>query len=137
MNSDLEAFYKKMMKAQASVIKKIFKKNPSALLEDFICDQLIRTGFLFLDTAMPRPGAFHVCIRCWKKDRIGTKDLRACLGAGEGHPCYFIIVVSTTGFTTQAVKFAHSASKPMVLCDLDQLVMTYLSRNISHKRSSR
>ncbi|MDO6433321.1 restriction endonuclease [Flavitalea sp. BT771] len=137
MNSDLEGFYKKMTKAQASLIKKMFKHHPSAIVEEFVYDQLISTGTLFLENGSPGREAFHICNKCWKKVRIGTKDLRACLGAGEGRPCYFVIVVSTSGFTKQVVKFAQATSKPVLLCDLDQLIMAYLSRNISHKRSSR
>ena len=126
MNSDLEAFYKKLTKARATVTRKMLKKSP-AILKDFVDDQLIRTGPPLFGTALPNREWFHSYIKCWKKDPIGTKDLRTCLSAAEGHPCILIIVVSSSGFTNQLVKFAQSASRPILLYHLDELIMTYHS----------
>lgn len=135
--SDLEVFYKRMTKGNASLIRKMFKNSPFPVLEKFVRDQLFCTGILLMEKALPGREAFHICIRCWKKDPIGIKDLRACLAAGEGRPYYFCVIISTSGFTKQAVKFAQNASRPILLIHLDELIMLCLSKKTPRIRSPR
>jgi len=135
--SELDLLYKRLSKAQVSVIIKHLKKCAPPILECFVCDQLINGSKPLLENALPGREALHIRIRCWKKDRIGTKDLRAFLGAGEGRPYHFGVFVATSGFTRQAIRFAAKASKPLYLYDLDHLIMIYLSKKTPRIRSPR
>ena len=134
---ELDMFYKRLSKAQVSVVMQLLRKCAPPILECFVCDQLISGSKPLLENALSGREALHIRIRCWKKDRIGTKDLRAFLGAGEGRPYHFGIFVATSGFTRQAINFAAKASKPLYLYDLDHLIKIYLAPKTPRVRSPR
>src|SRR5882762_8472121 len=126
---ELPDLYKKLKNIQVSAIMKELKKSDSTLLKCFICHELIKSGNRLFKQTLPGGREPHIGLKCWKKERIGMKELRFFLGSWEGQPYHYGIIVSTSGFTRQALKFAEHSTKSLLLIDLREFITDLLSGN--------
>ena len=120
----LEEFLFDLINAQLSTIMEKLQHIKPSLFEDFV-DLLLKNKKSPLFKKIHFPGLpVYGKLLCWKRRRIGLKQIQPILYAwSDQSPCA-IFLITTSGCTDELRDFAKASKIPFYLLDLEELIAT-------------
>jgi hypothetical protein len=99
------------------------EKWPIFLLQSFVVQLLKqKKSPLFREIHMPG-GPLYARLRCFHRRRIGLDQVLAFIAAWEDPLPRAAFILSTSGFTQEAIDFVKDMHIPLLLLDLEQLTL--------------